>query len=145
MSRIRGPGKEVTYGLALSPLLQSRYQDGEQALFTEMATRFLIGGVIVSAFAVLGSVFKPRTFAGLFGAAPSVAIATVILTLAKKGPAYAAVEARSMLAGALALCCYCIFVAFLLERRKLPALRSTIFSMVVWFGVAFGLWSAFLN
>ncbi|HEX4808668.1 MAG TPA: DUF3147 family protein [Bryobacteraceae bacterium] len=110
-----------------------------------MAIRFLIGGAIVSAFAVLGSLFKPKTFAGLFGAAPSVAIATVILTLGKKGPAYAALEARSMLAGALALCCYCIFVVFLLEKRRVPALRSTVFSMAVWFCVAFGLWSVLLK
>src|SRR5579863_5970694 len=105
MRRTRRPRKTAFDRLGLSSLLQFRCSLMERTLFNEMAARFLIGGVIVSAFAVLGSLFKPRTFAGLFGAAPSVAIATVILTLNKKGPAYAALEARSMLAGALALCC----------------------------------------
>lgn len=37
--------------------------------------RFLIGAVAVSIFAVLGDLLKPKSFAGLFGAAPSVALA----------------------------------------------------------------------
>ncbi len=39
--------------------------------------RFLVGGAIVSVFACLGDVLKPKSFAGLFGAAPSVALATL--------------------------------------------------------------------
>jgi hypothetical protein len=35
--------------------------------------RFIVGGVIVSLFAGLGGILKPKSFAGLFGAAPSVA------------------------------------------------------------------------
>jgi len=31
----------------------------------------------VSAFAVIGDLFKPKSFGGLFGAAPSVALATL--------------------------------------------------------------------
>jgi hypothetical protein len=38
--------------------------------------RFVVGGLAVSAFAVLGDVFRPKSFAGLFGAAPSIALAT---------------------------------------------------------------------
>ncbi len=73
-------------------------------MFQETIVRFLIGGIIVSAFAVFGNLFKPKTFAGLFGAAPSVAIATLILTVAKNGRSYAGTESRSMVAGAVALC-----------------------------------------
>jgi hypothetical protein len=46
----------------------------------EALIRFMIGGIFVSVFAVLGDVLKPKRFAGLFGAAPSVALATLILT-----------------------------------------------------------------
>jgi len=46
-------------------------------------------------FAVLGDLFKPKTFAGLFGAAPSVALATLVLTISQKGKLYASIEARS--------------------------------------------------
>jgi len=54
---------------------------------------FLIGGAVVSAFALLGDLFKPKSFAGLFGAAPSVALATVALTLSLEGARYVATEA----------------------------------------------------
>jgi hypothetical protein len=37
----------------------------------EFIFRFIVGGLIVSLFAVLGDVLKPRSFAGLFAAAPS--------------------------------------------------------------------------
>ena len=42
----------------------------------ELLVRFVIGGLAVSSFAVVGDIFKPKSFAGLFGAAPSVALAT---------------------------------------------------------------------
>ena len=41
----------------------------------EYALRFLAGGIIVSAFAILGDLLRPKSFAGLFGGAPSVATA----------------------------------------------------------------------
>ena len=39
--------------------------------------RFLVGGAVVSVFALIGDLVKPKSFAGLFGAAPSVALATL--------------------------------------------------------------------
>lgn len=118
---------------------------GKLVFFGEIAARFLIGGVVVSCFSVLGNLFKPKSFAGLFGAAPSVALATLVLTISKRGEMYASVEARSMMAGAIALCCYSMFVALLLERYRLRALTATLSSFPVWFGFAFGLWWMFLK
>jgi hypothetical protein len=43
----------------------------------ELVFRFFIGGCIVSIFAVIAEVLKPKGFAGLFAAAPSVALATL--------------------------------------------------------------------
>jgi hypothetical protein len=43
--------------------------------------RFLIGGAIVSMFAALGDVLKLKSFAGLFGVAPSVALASLGLAI----------------------------------------------------------------
>jgi hypothetical protein len=74
----------------------------------ELVVRFLVGGAIVSLFALIADVLKPKGFAALFGAAPSVALATLALTIATHGRLYAATEARSMVAGA---------AAFLLYRR----------------------------
>jgi Protein of unknown function (DUF3147) len=52
----------------------------------------IIGGLFVSAFAVLGDSLKPKSFAGLFGAAPSVALATLLLTIRSQGVVFAATE-----------------------------------------------------
>jgi Protein of unknown function (DUF3147) len=68
----------------------------------DLAIRFLVGGAIVSVFAVAGDLFKPKTFAGIFGAAPSVALASLALAYGKQGEVYAGLKARSMVAGAVA-------------------------------------------
>ena len=64
---------------------------------TDLLLRFLFGGIIISGFAALGDIFRPKSFAGLFGAAPSIALATLGLTIAHSGRLYAAIEARSMI------------------------------------------------
>jgi hypothetical protein len=38
-------------------------------MLTEIMIRVIVGGVIVSIFAILGDILKPKSFAGLFGAA----------------------------------------------------------------------------
>src|SRR5205814_5273633 len=57
---------------------------------SEILLRFLMGGAVVSVFALLGDLFKPKSFAGLFGAAPSVALVTLALTLSTEGARYVA-------------------------------------------------------
>jgi len=107
---------------------------------SESFARFLIGGAIVSFFAVLAEMFRPKSFAGLFGAAPSIALATLGLTISAHGTRYAAVEARSMILGAIAFLCYASAVTWLLWRYRPPALTATLSLMPVWFGVSFALW-----
>src|SRR5690242_16704438 len=108
----------------------------------EMLFRFLVGGIVVSAFSTLGDVLKPKSFAGLFGAAPSVALATLALTIAKEGVQYTSVEARSMLAGAVALGVYSHLVMEAMAHRKRSALIVSISLLSIWFAVAFGLYVA---
>ncbi len=107
--------------------------------------RVIVGGIVVSSFAVLGDLLKPKTFAGLFGAAPSVALATLALAVIQHGRVYASVEARSMVLGALAFCVYALVVSRLLIRRKLAVVSVTCAALVVWFGTALGLWYAVLR
>lgn len=107
--------------------------------------RFLVGGMVVSAFAIVGDILKPKSFAGLFGAAPSVALATLGLTIRTDGVAYAAVEARSMMAGALAFFVYASFVSWCMMRFKPKALWVTVCSMPLWLGVALALWRVWLR
>jgi hypothetical protein len=111
----------------------------------DLVVRFLVGGIIVSTFAVLGEVLRPKSFAGLFGAAPSIALATIGLTIAQHGKAYAAIEARSMIAGAIAFFCYAAAVSWILMRYRPRALSTTIALLPLWFGTSFALWSIFLR
>jgi Protein of unknown function (DUF3147) len=107
---------------------------------TDIVVRFVIGGLVVSAFSLLSDLLKPKTFAGLFGAAPSVALATLGLTILKEGKQYAAVEARSMILGAMALLVYAAALSYILLRFKLPALPVTLILLIFWFGAATALW-----
>lgn len=68
---------------------------------SEYVIRFLVGGAVVSAFSMLGDMLKPKSFAGLFGAAPSVALATLGIAIYQHGPAYAGSQSLTMMAGAL--------------------------------------------
>src|SRR5258707_14007256 len=100
--------------------------------------RFLAGGLVVSLFAILGDVLRPKSFAGLFGAAPSAALATLCLALFREGDAYVSVEGRSMILGALALAAYSFAVCQLMMRYRCPALAATTLALVLWLAVALG-------
>jgi Protein of unknown function (DUF3147) len=69
----------------------------------EWLLRFLIGGGLVAVFSLFGDVLRPKGFAGLFAAAPSVALASLVLTGTSESPAVASASAHSMIAGAIAL------------------------------------------
>ena len=91
---------------------------------SELIVRFLIGGVIVSFFAVLAE----------------IALATIGITISAHGKTYAAIEARSMIYGAIAFLLYASCVCIVLIRLKPPALAATVFLMPVWFAVSFAFW-----
>ena len=105
----------------------------------EYLVRFLVGGVMVSAFSMLGDILRPKSFAGLFGAAPSVALATLGIAVCEHGANYAARQSWAMTAGAIALAVYSVVVCQLLIRARLRAAPATLLSLVVWLIVAFGL------
>jgi uncharacterized membrane protein (GlpM family) len=107
--------------------------------------RFLVGGTIVSVFALIADVLKPKGFAGLFGAAPSVALATLGLTVATQGKLYAAIEARSMVAGAAAFFLYALGCLYFIGVRHLKAAPATVALLSIWVLGAFGLWATFLR
>lgn len=111
----------------------------------ELIARFIIGGLIVSAFAVIGDVLRPKTFAGLFGAAPSVALATLGLTFMLKGPSYAGIEGKAMMFGALAFIVYSLSVGRILLRTRASSLVAASSGWLVWGLIAFGAWGLFLR
>ena len=104
----------------------------------EYLLRFIAGGIAVSAFAALGDALRPKSFAGLFSAAPSIALATLLITLSHKGAPFASVEGRSMIMGAFALAAYSWSACFLLKKFMVPSWLAATAALVVWFAVAFG-------
>lgn len=106
----------------------------------EYLIRFAAGGIAVSIFAAIGDVLRPKSFAGLFGAAPSIAIATLLMAMSKQGGGYAAIEGRSMIIGAIALGVCSLVSCQLMKRLRLSGITSTLLASLAWFGCAFGLY-----
>ena len=105
----------------------------------EFAIRFLVGGIVVSVFALLGDLLRPKSFAGLFSAAPSVALVTLGLAFQSQGADYVAAEARAMILGGIALAVYGALVCHLLMSRRWSAAAASCTSLLAWFGVGAGL------
>lgn len=110
----------------------------------DLVIRFLIGGSVVTVFSIISDLFKPKSFAGLFGAAPSIALASLGLTVATEGSAIAATEARSMIIGAVALFTYAAVLSWMVLRFRLPSLPVFLPGLLLWLGVAIGLWQVVL-
>jgi hypothetical protein len=106
----------------------------------QFLVRFFVGGIVVSAFAVLGDLLKPNSFAGLFGAAPSVALATLGLAIHERGTQFASIESRSMIAGALAFSVYAYVSSRVLAKGNLSAVVVSISALGIWLLVALGAW-----
>lgn len=107
--------------------------------------RFLIGGTSVSTFALLGDLFKPKSFAGLFGAAPSVALATLALSVIVEGKDNAATQSTSMMLSCVALFCYSSWLSWTMMHRPMRTIWATILFLPVWAVVSFGLWAVLLR
>lgn len=114
-------------------------------MLRDFIIRFLIGGFVVSIFSVISDVLKPKTFAGLFGAAPSVALASLGLTVLIQGPATAVTEARSMMLGVAALFIYAFVMSRIMLRYRPPALPVFLSGLLLWLGAAVGLWYVVLG
>ncbi len=82
----------------------------------------LAGGSLVLAFSVLAQGLSPKRFAGLFSAAPAVAIAGLIVVLVDKGSHDAHQNTTGMIAGATGMVAYAAAAVPLLARaRAVPA------------------------
>ena len=109
---------------------------------TESVIRFIAGGAVVSVFALIGDILRPKSFAGLFGAAPSVALVSLALATSIHGSDYVSVQAMSMLSSAAALLAFSVVTCYLLKCRRLSAALATLLALPVWLAVAFGLYAA---
>jgi hypothetical protein len=74
-----------------------------------------------------------------------VALATLGLTIATRGKLYAAIEARSMIAGAAAFFLYALSCVYLIGMKQVKAAATAVALLAVWAVGAFGLWAAWLR
>ena len=105
---------------------------------SSMALKALIGGLAVVGFSLIGHAGHPKRFAGLFSAAPSVAVASLAITAIVKGADGAVPYARGMLIGSVGMLAYGVVSLYLIQR--LHALIGSILAWLAWLVVAGGLY-----
>jgi hypothetical protein len=72
-----------------------------------LAVKALDGGLLVTAFALIGEMAVPKRFAGLFSAAPSVALANLAVVVVASGAPEAQRQSTGMIVGAVAMVVAC--------------------------------------
>jgi uncharacterized membrane protein (GlpM family) len=108
-----------------------------------LAIRGLAGGTLVVLFSVAGELLRPKSFAGIFAAAPSVALASLLVTTAVSGETAVRASSLGMIAGALALVAACVIGIDAVKRFR--ALRGSLASILVWLVVAGALYGVVLR
>jgi hypothetical protein len=102
----------------------------------DLALRFLLGGILVSAFAAIGTAFTPKTFAGLFGSAPPVALAGLGWAFSHEGRPHVTILANSMIIGAAALFVYALACVWVAQHRRVWLLPGALAAWLAWFTTA---------
>src|SRR3989442_1572380 len=95
-----------------------------------VVVKALNGGAFVVLFALVGEAAVPKRFAGLFSAAPSVALANLIVVVAMKGGGGGGGEGGGGVVGAPALFVACAVGIFAV--RRIGALRGSLALCAVW-------------
>lgn len=95
-----------------------------------LGIRVLAGGALVVAFAMVSDMLKPKMFSGLFGAAPSVATASLLVSGLAMGAAKDAKYGTGMIAGAIGLIAYSLAAAPAVKR--LGGVAGSIVAWVAW-------------
>ena len=83
---------------------------------------------------------RPSLYVGIIGG-----LASLVLTALKQTKGTAAIEARSMILGAVALLIYASVVSYIVLRFRLPALWVSLPSLLLWMAAAAALWSLVLS
>ena len=108
-----------------------------------IALRAVFGGCLVVAFALVGEWLRPKSFSGLFAAAPSVALASLVITDVTRGAHATWLSALGMLTGAVAFTAAAVVAVDAVKR--FGATRGALVSIAVWGVVAASLWAVALR
>jgi hypothetical protein len=95
-----------------------------------LAIRVVAGGALVVAFAMVSDMLKPKMFSGLFGAAPSVATASLLVSGLAMGAEKDVRYAAGMIAGAIGLVAYSLAAAPAVKH--LGSVAGSIVAWVAW-------------
>jgi uncharacterized membrane protein (GlpM family) len=109
-------------------------------LVNDLPLRFLLGGAAVSLFSAVAELFKPKTFSGLFGAAPAVALVSLGLTFAQRGHAVVQDLALGMMCGGIGFLAYACACVFTTSSSRIPVWASAGLCWAVWLLVAATAW-----
>jgi uncharacterized membrane protein (GlpM family) len=105
----------------------------------EIVLKALFGGLFVVVFALVSELVTPKRFAGIFSAAPSVALGSLAVTLVAKGSHDVSAAAVGMSVGAIALLIYS--TAAVPALRRFGALKGAGVAVFAWLVVAgVGVW-----
>lgn len=99
-----------------------------------LGVKGVLGGLFVVAFAALSETLRPKSFAGLLGAAPSIALASLLVIDVTKSSRIARQGSIGMICGALALVAYCVSATLAVDRWG--ALRGSVVAFAAWFATA---------
>lgn len=105
----------------------------EVQVFVTVLAKTVCGGLLVLLFAVLSEALKPKRFAGILSAAPSVAIAGLAIGSSAEGPLKQAAASHTMIAGAAALTVYAMIAVPAL--RRLGAAKGAAVACAAWLAV----------
>ena len=108
-----------------------------------IAVRVVAAGLLVCAFALVGELVKPKRFAGIFSAAPSVALASLVVLLISEGVGHVRVELEGMIVGAVAFVGCTAVGAFVI--RRVGALKASLIEVGTWAVVAGGVYLVVLR
>lgn len=95
-----------------------------------LGIRVLAGGALVVAFAMVSDTLKPKMFSGIFGAAPSVATASLLVSGLAMGAEKDTRYATGMIAGAIGLIAYSLAAAPAVKH--IGSMAGSIVAWVAW-------------
>jgi uncharacterized membrane protein (GlpM family) len=95
----------------------------------------VIAGTFVVAFALLSEAVGPKSFSGIFGAAPSIALASITIIVLHRSEADGRTASFSMIFGARAMAAYCATAVVTVDRYG--AMRGSAYAIASWGIVAF--------
>jgi uncharacterized membrane protein (GlpM family) len=100
----------------------------------EIGSKTLFGGVLVVLFALIAQTLSPKRFAGVLAAAPSVALASMIVTTIASGPTDARRGSVGMIAGAIGFVAYGLVAPTAMTRWG--ALKGAATALLAWVGIS---------